>query len=147
MNDASVIALFCDDIREERSGTVTIVGVYPDNLRLKQVPGTFPKMSVYVRMHIRADATPGKIVTRVFLPDGTEANSDEADLKLVTDSLEKARKAGRAYAGLIARFTMVNLRVVAEGIMRCTVQIGNEEYVAGSLTLIDASKEVKEKAA
>jgi hypothetical protein len=135
MNAASVVALFCDDIREEKFGTFTIVGVYPDNLQIKQMPGTFAKMSVYVRMHIPVDCKPGKIVTRIFMPDGVEVNSDEADAQVVTNALENAIKAGGAYAGLIARFTMLNLRVTAAGRMQVKVGIGDKEYIAGTLNL------------
>jgi hypothetical protein len=135
MNDASVIGLFCDDVREERSGTVTIVGVYPDNLALKQVPGVFPKMCVYVRIHLRTDFRPGKIITRVVMPNGEVVNSDEADPQVVNNALEKARQAGSPYAGLIAKFAMVNLHVTNLGRMQALVSIGDKEYIAGALNL------------
>ena len=59
MNDISVVALFCSDVRQEKGGTETIVGIFPDNVNLLTIPGAFAQMYVYVRMLIlRASGLP-----------------------------------------------------------------------------------------
>ena len=32
LDDVSAVAIFCQDIREEKAGTVSIVGILPDNI-------------------------------------------------------------------------------------------------------------------
>ena len=140
MNDVSVVALFCDDIRQETSGTTTIVGVFPDNLNMPIIPGGLLKLGVYIRLHLRPDFSPVPIYTWIELADGREVNRDEVDPKLVRDTLEKARTRDAPYAGLIAAFVVGNFAVKEPGRLKAMVQIGEQKIVAGALNVKLAPK-------
>jgi hypothetical protein len=136
MNDITTIALFCDDIRQESAGTTTLVGVYPDSLSLPKMPGVLAKLSVYCRIHVRADYKPGRIVTRLLMPGSDDdVPSSPADEKIVNGALDKARAESKPYAGLITTFAIVGLRLREPGRMRVIVTEGEREYTAAILDL------------
>jgi hypothetical protein len=135
MNDISIVALFCDDIREEIGGTTTIVGVLPDNLSVSEIPGIFPKLCVYVRMHLRSDLKPGPIVTRVLTPDGQEVGNSVAEPHMLADVLARAQNSGAPYAGLVMRFFVSPLQITQIGRIQALVSVGDKEHVAGVLNI------------
>ena len=135
MGDVSAIALFCADVREEKRGTVTVVGIYPDNLNVPKMPGAFPSMAVYVRIHLRPAFDPGSVSTRIILSDGEELARDDVDPELLRDTLAKARLNGAPTAGLITTFVFSPFHVSKGGRITAIVSAGKEEYIAGSLNL------------
>lgn len=61
--------LFCDDIRHETSGKLTLVGVYSDALIVPELPATLPRLCLVARL-IAPLAQPPRLVTlRVFKDD------------------------------------------------------------------------------
>lgn len=133
--DFSTLALFCEDIREEKAGTETIVGIFPDNLSVPKVPGVFPKICVYLRIHVRPDFNPGSIVTYIKMSDGAVISESRMQGDVVEKALSSARATGLPYAGLITKFVMVQLRVNVPGRISALVNIAGREYVAGALNI------------
>lgn len=133
MNDISVVALFCSDVRQEKGGTDTIVGVFPDNVNLPKIPGAFPQMQIYVRMHLRSDFRPEQIVTRIVLPDGSEVDRNTMEPDLIQRTSEQALANKAPYMGLIARFVMAPMHITQEGRMQVVVSVDGKDYVAGAL--------------
>ena len=101
----SGIGLFCDDIREEATGVVTLVGIYSDNVEVQQFPGRFPKLGIYARVIFPTDCPTQQ--PKIFMrpsPDGKE----EVELfSWDADRFEKEREASRNLGspifGFIAR--------------------------------------------
>jgi hypothetical protein len=52
MSGVSACALFCEDVRQEKTGGETLVGVMRDNLAMSSLPGVLPKLGIYIRMNI-----------------------------------------------------------------------------------------------
>ena len=125
MDDISVVALFCSDVREEKGNTVTIVGVLPDNLNVPKLPGALPKLCVYVRVHM---------YTRLVM-DGKELGRIDMQKTVVDAARAKSKDSGKAYAGLISTFVMSPLAIVKPGLMEALVMVRGKEIVAGSLYL------------
>lgn len=50
MNSPYLETLFCDDIREEVSGKMTLVGVYGPNLLVQSFPAKIPKLCLHMRL-------------------------------------------------------------------------------------------------
>jgi hypothetical protein len=133
MNDISIVALFCSDVRQEKGGTETIVGVFPDNVNIPSIPSGLTQMCVYVRMHVRPSFRPNQITTRLVLPDGTELDRSEMEMGLVDRSREKAIASKSPYVGLIARFVIGPMPIAQEGRLQAIVSVDGADYVAGAL--------------
>lgn len=133
MNDISMVAMFCADVRQEKGGTETIVGVFPDSVSLPNIPGAFSQMYVYVRMHMRPAFQPQSIITRLVLPDGNELDRTAMDADLMETARQKALANGSPYLGLVAKFVMAPMKVTQEGRLQAIVAVDGEDYVAGVL--------------
>ena len=135
MNDISVVALFCSDVREEKGGTVTLVGIFPDNLNIPKIPGSFARMCVYVRMHLRTDFDPGPLFARIVMPGGQEISRSDVQDELLNETRKKAKASGTPNVGLISTFVVSPLLIAKAGRIQALVTVGNKEYVAGSLNV------------
>ena len=140
MNNISVVALFCSDVRQEKGGTETIVGVFPDTVNVPTIPGAFAQMHIYVRMHMLPSFKPRQIITRIVQPDGSEFDRSEMDQVLVERTREKAIEKDSPYMGLIAKFTMVPMHIAHEGRLQVIVSVDDEDHVAGALNLRRVAK-------
>lgn len=133
MNNANIVALFCSDVRQEKGGTETIVGVFPDTVNLPSIPGALPQLVVYVRMHMRPDFHPTQIITRLVLPDGSELDRSEMGMDLVKRTRERAAATDAPYLGLIARFVMAPMHISQKGRLQVIVSIDGQDHIAGAL--------------
>jgi hypothetical protein len=138
-DNISVVALFCSDVREEKAGTVTIVGVFPDNMNVSKVPAALPKLCVYVRMHVHVDFDPGPLFTRIVM-DGQEVSRSDVQDELIQTTRAKGKAMGRSFIGLISTFAMSPLPIAKAGQIQALVTAGGKEYVAGSLNFQLAPK-------
>ena len=140
MSDVSVVGFFCDDVRQEKSNTVTLVGVYPDNISVQEIPFVFARLCAYVRSHLGPDFKPARIVTTLLSASGEELNKNEAAEEVVAEVLRKVRAEGKPYGGLIATLTMVPMPATQPGRLRVLVSIADKEYTATALNVMVASK-------
>jgi len=144
MNSPSAIALFCEDIREEESGQVSLIGVLGDNVIIAGAPtdsspnvrGFIPKLCIYLRVSVDVNAEVKPIEFVVTMPNGeigTRGLFDEATIA----TAQKTREHGNPIAGLVSRLVMSNLVIPsALGRITVTVTIDGQTYVAGALNFI-----------
>jgi hypothetical protein len=133
----SIIAFFCEDVREETSGTHTIVGVLPDNLNIGATPGMLPKLGVYVRIQMPLDANPQKIVVRIKVPGELNLELAKFD-SLIEEAKTNARNIDMPFFGLIAKGTLSPLPIAAPGRIEAIVEIDGREHICGALNLIQS---------
>jgi hypothetical protein len=135
MRPFSFVGLFCEDLREEISGTHTIVGVLPDNIVVGSVPGMLPKLGIYIRIQVDMDIIPRTLNARMRIPGGQIfelANFAE----LIAPAKEQAAAKGTPFAGLLAKGTFTPLPISELGRIEAIVEIDGTEYVCGVLNLI-----------
>jgi len=136
-----LIALFCEDIREEVSGQHTLVGILPDIIDLPPAPaGTnenarprLPKLAVYFRFHFGVDDAAHPINIKLRFASGHETSVGTIDKDLVQKAQQEAKEAKIPMAGL--RFTAVyqSFRIESFGVMSALAEVGGEQYSAGVL--------------
>jgi hypothetical protein len=80
--EPSGFAVFCDDIRQEVGGKVSLIGCYGAEMLVEDAfPTDIAKLGVFVRLFIPSDAIPKEIKVEVFLPQ----DSDEPSGQIVSD--------------------------------------------------------------
>jgi len=130
----SVMALFCEDIREEVAGTFTIVGTMPDNLNLLSLPGVLPKLCVYIRVQYQPDADLRGLTARLIPIEGDPISLGGMEESVVKAALEAAKENGRM-SGLIMRAYIGGFAVNKPGLLQVEVDVGGETYLAGMLNI------------
>lgn len=144
MQPSSVVGLFCEDIREEKSGQDTLIGILPDNMQLSPHPSAphqegiplFPKLGLYVRIHLDIDHKPSECTLRVRNTDGSLMAVGSWDQHVIDRAFNDAKQNQMPYVGLIQKMIMSPLPIPSSGKIVATVLLENREYIAATLNVI-----------
>jgi hypothetical protein len=135
------IGFFCEDVRQEVSGTETIVGVMPDNVAIQGQPGgSLPKLGMYVRIHITTDLEVKTISVTADFFDGANRQVigifDEAQ---IAQEKDKARSSGAHLIGFVFRAILSPFPVSQFGRILLRAKIGEDEAICGGLNIVPSS--------
>ena len=134
MPDISVVGIFCEDIREEKTGQDTLIGILPDNMTIVGGGNSIPKLCLYVRIHFNPRIDPGSIFLRVLSPNDEVVGTNEFSQELLRDTRQKALENDAPITGLISKLTWVGFPVKTPGRVRALLRIGHdEELLCGAL--------------
>lgn len=139
MRPKPVIAttLFCEDIREEVSGTYSIIGVMPDNVEIPSHPehgGLVPRLACYFRISFDPSAPPAQASTELrWETTGATVLSVPVDRdvihRLAADISEQGFPLATAFNTLIS----ANFPVPDFGRLLAIVKWGDEEILTGAI--------------
>jgi hypothetical protein len=141
MKPYEAVGVFCDDIREEVGGKITLIGIYSDNVNVTSIPGAFVQLSVYVRVHINLNFDAKEVILLMRLADGEEIQVGDFDPRII-----KAQRAQQdtsnpsPYVGLVMQAQFIQLAIKQTGRMLAVVRINGEETIATSLNVKLAPK-------
>lgn len=145
----NVMALFCEDVREEKNGVFTLIGLLPDNVNVspmtidgKDVSGTdaantnvLGKLCVFIRVNFLPAEEPTEIKLKLLIGD-EDHDLGEIDRETINQSAQKAIERGNALAGVISRavFGGFNFQE-AVGQVKVLVIIDGEPHLAAALNI------------
>lgn len=132
----SAIGLFCEDIRDERLGTTSLVGVLPDNVALPAFPFLFPKIAVYVRFRLDATLPPPALACKLVTVDGTEFILGEYDSEAIAPHFNAAIAAESPIVGFLMNGFFLQLSVPKAGRFVLVAAIDGESFIAGTLNVV-----------
>ena len=144
----SAVCLFCEDIREEKSGQDTLVGTLPDTLNLDGPPlpasaktVMLPKIGFYFRINFNAqDEKPQLASARIENPSGTTIVHGEWDASLIDKAFNDAKANQLPFAGLLLKIVAGPIAMaLGEGKMVATVTIDGTDHVIGALKVVTPS--------
>lgn len=129
-----VVTLFAEDQRDEVQGIASLIGILPDNVGVVSFPGMLPKLAIYTRFFIEAEAelTESMSIT-VRHVDGTETRIAEFSPELLKETRDTALAQGNEYYGLIGQAMSSPFPVLQPGRMKVLVRLGDIEEVTGAL--------------
>ena len=86
--------IFCDDIRHEMNGKITLVGCYSNELNFNgPAPGILPTFAAYISVKIPTEIKFDQIVLRVVKKDGDE-ETEILKSEIVLDEVQKRQAYG-----------------------------------------------------
>lgn len=133
-NVISGISIFCEDIREEIRNVDTIVGALPDNLHVAVTPGLIPKLAIYARIILPADAKPEPI--NISLDNGDfEQELSSFDIDFVRDAIDGARRKHQPLTGLISKTIMSSYVVNQPTRLVVFLAVGDRKMPIGFLSI------------
>lgn len=134
MLPTSVIGLFCEDIRAEKSGTESLVGIMPTNTSAAKFPAHAPKMALYVRINFDPSQDPGPISSKLVFPGGEEEVLGVVGQHIVDEARTNAIRDNQPIAGLVSRAVM-GVQLKQAGQLIAMVTVGAQEFVAAILDI------------
>jgi hypothetical protein len=136
MIPVSVIGLFCEDIREEKSGQSTLIGILPDNLAIAQIPLVLPKLGIYLRVHFDAKIDIGPVKVRIAVPNGPTLEIGTIAQELVSQTRIDAQAKRLPYAGAILQGVMGSFFVPTAGAVQAFANIEGEDHLAAVINVV-----------
>lgn len=131
----SIVGLFCEDIRSEKSGSETIVGVFPSNVQVPGVPIVFPKFGLYARINLDPASPEVPIEIRIEGAGMEEAIRNIVDPSLLSKAKADARKQGAPLACIISRMLVASFQVGDTGRIKAIARIDDVEFVCAILNV------------
>jgi hypothetical protein len=146
MTAFSMVCLFCEDIREEKSGQDTIIGTLPDNLHIAGLPppgptaiAMLPKLGIYLRINVFTDHDRPKDVSAKVLNTKGEIIAQLAWASSVIDKAFADAKANEMpLVGLLLKVVAGPIPITTGKII-ATVTIDGTDYLAGAMNVILSS--------
>jgi len=146
MAKLATVCLFCEDIREERSGQDTIVGTMPDNLVAEgQRPSAtakamLPKLGIYLRINFDIDGgMPKSVKAEVYLTNGAKFAESAWAPEVVEKAFSDTRANQLPLVGLVFKLVAGHLPLGDGGKIKVVVTVDDAEYLAGALNVIVSS--------
>jgi hypothetical protein len=127
------ITLFCDDVRDETAGTVTLVGIAPDNINVPKMPASLAKLAIYTRIAVPSDLDPVALQMVFRSPEGDETELGAFSAEFVEATCEQAREAGNPIAGFVTTGVAAPFTVRAPGRWLGILRAGSTEIITGGV--------------
>ena len=141
-----VVGLFCEDIREEKSGQISIIGIMPDNANVPTPPpikdgspplqGILPKLGLYVRAHIGLEDEPSAMEIKLIFPDGNTLALSTFGADLIETSKRQAKENGLPIAGMYSHAVLVGLIVGRPGKLLAVVDLKEGRQTCAVLNFV-----------
>lgn len=113
-------ALICDDIREEKSNKLIIVGLYANRIILGSIPGLIPKLSIRICFD-RSRPSAGRFDLFIVKPDGGEMGPFAIGIPPASDEFLESP----------VNINIVPFPLEQKGIYRIVARLGGEEELVG----------------
>jgi hypothetical protein len=144
-----VETIFCDDIREEKTGKISFIGTYSSHLFARDFPITLSKFCINVKVVIPLEYSFEDLVFKVYKDEEEmiQAKADESELEIFFEQAkisnkDKDKENNRIYAFQI-RIVVSPFQIENECVLRVHAEIDNEIFCGAGLTLGKA-KEVSD---
>ena len=143
MQTINVMALFCEDIREEKGDIFSLIGLMPDNVNLAdktdgvtregQARKLLGKLCLFVRINFDPDIDIGAPEIKLVMPDGESIAIGEIEHSLIQKSISETKENGNLLAGVMSRAVFWGFNPPTDGSIKVEVYINGETYLAGAL--------------
>ena len=134
----SVVGVFCEDIREEKGGLVSLIGIYPDNLTIDNfIPNqtALNRLMLYIRVHLDSKKQPKNVALKIIHPDKAILDVGPADPAIIDVGYEATKRIDAPFTSIILRLSLAPLTIRSLGWLQAEVTIDDVAYVAGAIRL------------
>lgn len=138
--------VFCDDIRQEVTGKLILIGVYQAVMVVNSAfPVTLPRLCFSISIIQKAESFSPSVGIRIFVPgDSDDTPSIEAEIGETSEGAAQTRAAANAkllgvpksdqkHLQIHAGLQFDNFQLKEEGVIKVRADIGGKRYKIGSL--------------
>jgi len=129
----SIVGLFCEDVRDEKNGQQTIVGVFPDATFVGSVPAVLPKLVLYVRTVFSPNDEVEIITMLLKNADGEEIEMNKVPVELLRGAQNEVRKTGSPVATIVSVLGFANFPIPTHGRIALLARIGKRDHTVCTL--------------
>jgi hypothetical protein len=140
------MALFCEDIREEKNDTVTLIGILPDTVNVGEPPNpangpisgdssarALTKLGIYTRVNFDPRKEIKEIDIRLILPNEQAIDLGKIGADVIKKSKDEAIARGNPLAGVIGRAVAAGFQIPKFGVVKLEVTIDGKAHLGAAL--------------
>jgi len=135
----NIIALFCEDIREEKSNAETFVGVLPSNLSVPAFPSGLPKLGIHCRFLFPVDFPDFEAEVFLRASWGQRVEMGTVGRELVAQAKRETLAINLPVASVIIKVLIVPMPLPGPGRIEIVVKRDDTESVCGAIAIRSAS--------
>jgi hypothetical protein len=137
MNPPSVVGLFCEDIREEKTDLLSLNGIMPDNAFVPGfvdgAVGTIPKLCFYSRANFDPQKPIKAISSKITLPHGEEVNLGAVGDDVIRRAIAEATRLASPIATIVQRAQFAPFPIMSLGWMKAEVMIDGVSHICAAI--------------
>jgi hypothetical protein len=126
---------FCEDIREETGGTVSLVGIMPDNLAVPEGTKAIPKLAVYARVVFDVDEPPVDLEMQLIDSSGEVVQIGTFTAKALAEARDEAKKRGLPIVTIVLHAIFVPFKVQPFGMTTAYIIANKQRQVCAVLSV------------
>lgn len=138
MSNVSAFGIFCDDVREEKSGSMTIVGAMLDNVELPGFPGFLAKLSIYTKIVLPIDAPIHAAQIYLTMPDGSRQLVAQVSEDMIRKAIDDVRDNGGERAGIISHMMAAPFQIPKPCRVMADMDYGDQNLFLGAVNFTQA---------
>ncbi|MCB9947887.1 MAG: hypothetical protein H6842_08670 [Rhodospirillaceae bacterium] len=131
----SVVGLFCDDIREEKSGQHSLIGIYSDNINMPSLPSAFPKLAIYIRITLDVTDPVKEIALSIVAPGAEEKILATLEENFIRSAQAESANKSMPTTTLISQIVTSPYVVRDPGMIVLKVLIEGVEYLSALMNV------------
>lgn len=133
MSDLTSVGFFCEDIREEKNGMLSLVGIFQDNINVEG-GGFIPKLCVYVRSYFNTEKPVKAFRIDLVFPDGEAFEIADVEPSKIEEAAAKTKSQENPLTIFVSRAILLGVQVTSgRHVLKMTV--GEESFPIGSLNI------------
>ena len=140
MVEISAVALFCEDLREEKDNKISLIGIMGDNIAVPGFPGALAKLAIYIRINYPTDMKPQSLEIVMTHSDGERLVVNNIDESFVKKTIEEAAAQNNPVAGIVTQLIAAPFAINSAGRNKLELTWDNGSIFLGSLNVILAEK-------
>jgi len=149
MSSRCLHAIYCDDVRQENTGKLCMIGVYTGDLVVRQMPATLPQLVLNLTASTPATEPFERIKVEVRRDDEVLLSLDSSDETTgLTQALENARREAEALENIEERVQVIRMalhlapfEITKPGVLRVRMETEREGEVLRAPALRLAMRE------
>lgn len=136
------VAMFAEDIREEVQGTMSLIGIFPDNINYDKPEGQgqhpqLPKLVVYVRTIIsHSEPITDGLEIQFRSPSGLTLASNPVPAEFILEKQKETEANGSPQTTLISQIRMNPFPLIEDGRFEIMTICGTESTLAGFINVV-----------
>jgi hypothetical protein len=115
----NVVGFFCEDIRQEKTEQLTLVGVLPDRVKVPPLPpdapaeavARMPKLALYARIQFEPSDRVQSMTTKLRFPDGSVVELGRVDDETIAKAKREAIANDLPIAGIVQQAILQGLTI------------------------------------
>ena len=129
----SCASIFCDDIRHEINGKMSLMGIYGDTMYLPDFPITVTKICAYFELRVQPDLKNGTDATLSIMKGSEKIGAITLPILSFDDSVKTLHGKPYAYGRSSGAMEFPSMTFAEPTLLEIIVQIDGQSVVGGRL--------------